>query len=265
MVTHGRSDKPGTFIELGKSLREADRDSQVLLLDWSSASAPSSGRDLSEGRWFTAIGQKLGDLLIKPQPGGAARFTGEELNFAGHSWGTYVNYEVAKNVPYEVANTRLGVNRMVALDPALAALNYDVLPVDFSSVSAYSMGFWSSVYGNASRAATATDSFNIDVDDGNSGVVLTKGAIKHHAAAHEYFRDLLPSQDLVGLSIRGALLNKQAVLWDMNPSIFLNYVDAQGNVHAKISANPVAGFEALITIKKSGAKWKPTRFYFSAP
>ena len=80
----------------------------------------------------------------------------KNINFIGHSLGSYVSWEAAKALN--------GVDRIVALDPANslgAAGSYDVKSVKFSDYTNYSWAFKSSPLGDSEKANTADESFEI--------------------------------------------------------------------------------------------------------
>lgn len=261
ITTHGRSDEPGrgvdgpgTFFKIAKALARRDPAAQQALLDWTTAAAPKSFIDISEGRWFPKIGDALGERLTD-----AARFTGAQISVVGHSWGAYVNYEIA----HSLAGPQMAgmVNRCIVLDPAFIAENYTVTDADFSADAAYSFALSTSTFGNETVAQTANDAFKIDV---NADDVL-----QEHNAAHYFFQDLLDQSDRISTEFRNAVLNNGNALWERNPGAqghsYDRKINAAGNVvpHAPVSAEQ--DYEGTLGIRNIDGHWLPSRLLFTAP
>jgi hypothetical protein len=262
ITTHGRSDEPGsrgegpgTFFQIAKALERRDPAAQQALLDWTTAAAPQAAFDLSEGRWFSKIGVALGERLAA-----GGRFGGAQLGAVGHSWGAYVNYEIARAIA--AAFSAGGMNRLIALDPALVADNYDVTTADFGVAAAYSFACSTSIFGNESVAQTADDAFKIDLPE-------TSDPFLEHNAAHFLFRDLLDQADAISTALRGAVLNGGSALWQRNPGASgLGYdrkLNAAGQQVAITPAEAVQDYEGTLVIRNLGGRWVPSRLRFAAP
>ncbi len=153
VVIHGKNDNPTTFMPLATNLDGLANGAQVLLVDWSAAAKGKSWPviawateklDLTSTRWIVPAANKLAPLL---QHIGAV---GSHLDIVGHSWGTYMEYEIGK---------RVGIRRLVALDPAMTGLGYEETAVNFGAVAqvsyAFHSGFW---FGNPLIPLTADQS-----------------------------------------------------------------------------------------------------------
>jgi len=93
----------------------------VVSVDWAGGAASAGFLDtLSNGLYFINLGKNLSGFL-KSQ-GFISR---ENVNWVGHSWGTLIGFETARNFG--------GVDRFIALDPATAAGFYNDRLVDFSN------------------------------------------------------------------------------------------------------------------------------------
>ncbi len=260
IVSHGRSDDPGTFLGIGKALRIAHPGSQVYLLDWRTASAIPTiyGVDygnLTNGRWFVKIGNALGGCLAG-EGTGFGRFNGGEMNYVGHSWGTYICYEVAK----AMQDRALGdAARFVALDPAKEGLNYADSAVDFSTVSDYSMGFQSSDLGNEERVADCDDGFQINANTGITDVLK----VKQHRVAHLAFLSLLKSNDPIGNLLKPRLFNNSVRAWKENPPNFHTVTHFKTGTRTTTFVGLVDDrFEG--SFDTSGSDWHFANFYYEA-
>jgi len=121
---------------------------QVITVNWMEA---ANSITLSGADWTTAIGAWVGNQLK------AAGFTGNNVNLAGYSWGSYVSYFVGQNFGE--------VQSIVALDAAadgIATNRLQSSQIDFRSISKMSWAFESSPAGSNARALSADYSFTID-------------------------------------------------------------------------------------------------------
>lgn len=152
IVVHGNannSDTP-TIKNLAESLKSNDPNTQVLLLDWGSAA------NYDNGSWNANLDKSTD--WIQPVADTATTLINNlglstwNLNFVGHSLGTYVSWEIA--------NRMGGINRLVALDPAADFPGwYDTNNINFSQPSDWSWAFYGSALGSPTRANTADESF----------------------------------------------------------------------------------------------------------
>lgn len=262
IVTHGRTDSWTTFQKIGAALARpagtlpGNLDAQVLYLDWMSAAAADGifgGVSLRNGYWFPTIGTKVGAMLSGYDDGGK-RFAGSDLRTAGHSWGTYVNYEIAKQLA--------PVAKLVALDPARNATNYAPETVSFRDVSSYSLGFWSSQFGSADATGTSTDAFEMEVSGSGSTLV-------RHRAAHLAFHTMLKSNDSISTAIRNVLFNEADPIWlrprDSQPlDKRLHYRNTTLQNGSPFSFTP-DGFEGSMSVQPVNGVWRAWEMFFHAP
>lgn len=122
---------------------------QVLTADWMECSFGQIW-DLSNTRWVPTVGETFVNML-KPIIGT------KNLSLLGHSWGTYVSYEMSKQL---WSKLKKKVDVMYMIDPAQMGWNYNYNDVDFRKYSNKSMAFLtSSLEGNAELAKRASHSF----------------------------------------------------------------------------------------------------------
>jgi hypothetical protein len=259
ITTHGRNDAPGTredgpgtFLRLAKALASRDPAAQQALLDWTTAAAPKSTLDLGGGRWFPKIGTALGERLAGPD---APRFAGAQLSLVGHSWGSYVNHEIAQSVR-EIFKAGK-VSRCVALDPALTADNYDVGATNLSTNAEYSFALYSSAFGNRSVAQTAHDSFNVDVQ----GVA---SVFEEHNAAHQLFGEVFTRTDRISTALRAAVLDRVKNAWERDPLFYDTRMSRQGAVGLLPPFPADQDFEGLLEITPTLEGWKPVSLIFDS-
>ncbi len=156
VVIHGWLGSPDDVHPLAKAIAAANPRLQVLELDWSQVAADANAVNVvfdvpDVGAWAAA---KLASWGI----------AGANINLVGHSYGGYMTDQIARNV-------NGGVNRIVALDPATAALGgIDFSGTDYKAHSRYSISFIGSDYGTVSAADTADEMINVDVGKRSSFV-----------------------------------------------------------------------------------------------
>jgi len=164
VVVHGRGDSPDSdkMIELAQSLR--GKGYQVATLDWSAGAAENSflRGELHGTTWVESTGSWAADQLR------SVGFTGDKIFAAGHSWGSFVVYEIGNVYKNGVLNQNnangFGIQGIVALDSAinpLPANTYDETKVNFGSVSKVSWALRSSTFGSQGRANTAKANFEV--------------------------------------------------------------------------------------------------------
>lgn len=160
---HGRADttlqpaageSEGNMRPLGRALAQApgSKVGQVLLLDWSRM-ADASGLSLSEAAFTPAVGYRASEVLA------GAGIPGSKTCVVGHSWGTFVAFEMGKTSK---------LKRLIALDPATAGHGgYDDSQVKFSTVAGKSWSFVAAygAFGHEGKAGTAHESFVLYDDD----------------------------------------------------------------------------------------------------
>lgn len=264
IVSHGRRDQPGTFLPIGTALSRADPGAQVYLLDWRTAAAvPVIGSDdyesLANGRWFVKIGQALAARL-SGEGMGIGRFSGSELSYVGHSWGSYICYEIAKSM--KDARGLGPASRFVALDPAKGALYYGAGAVNFSSVSFYSMGFQSSVLGNEERVADCNDGFYI-----RTPLSTINKPTVNHSIAHYAFYSLLMQEDNISGLIKPLLFSGASPEWAKNPDGFDTLTNYRTGIAQATGTSEDSRFEGafdVVQVSGSPKKWYFKNFYYLA-
>jgi len=162
VVVHGRvnTEESSQIAELTMNLKNLGV--QVVTLDWGQGAKDNLLPFTLEGsKWIEKVGAWGANQLL------ANGFTGENINGIGHSWGSYVSYEIGAHIPG-------GIKTLVALDPAsdnhgIGGGQYKGFSdpdFKFSSVAANSYGFHSSFYGSGAKAKTAEYSFDIIAPEG---------------------------------------------------------------------------------------------------
>ncbi len=142
---------PGRAIALSKLAGAVDKNSktdQVLLLDWSDAASTANVFDAASRA--PAVAQWAADKLK------SWGFASSRINIIGHSLGALVGDMLASKLSG-------GVNRMAMLDPATDIPGTFFSGVNFAAHSQYSLGFVGSNYATPAAAATADESFEVNV------------------------------------------------------------------------------------------------------
>ena len=259
ITTHGRAsapgartDGPGTFFQIAKSLARRDPAAQQYLVDWTTAAAPKSAFDLSAGRWFRKTGEALAERLF-------GRFTGEDVSLLGHSWGAYVNFELAHafSGPFGAGPVR----RQVALDPALTAEHYSVGTVDLSADAETSFALSTSIFGNELVVQTAHDSFRADVRG-------TDDPFIEHNVAFLAFQEILDSSTSVSAELRRGVFRGANARWERNPSQRERGYDRKLKANGRtVTLSPPVpadqGYEGAAVFQLRGAKWQALSMTFA--
>jgi len=150
VLIHGW-EAPGRPIALTRLADSVDRNSksdQVLILDWSDAASTTNVFDAA--MWAPAVAQWATDKLK------SWGISSSKINLMGHSLGGLVADQMSSRI-------NGGVNKIVALDPATDIPGTSFSGVDFSADSRYSLAFVGSNYATPSAAATADESFQMNV------------------------------------------------------------------------------------------------------
>lgn len=166
VVIHGRGDgafKPeSTILPLAKAIVEnAGGDGipfQVLMLDWSQSAGDNFSEDfgLRGALWIPNVARWAARTLD------AIGIHGSQLNLIGHSWGTFVAFEISEQIARFSTLAPQPVNTLVALDPAADAWGgYRASRVDYKKYTKWSWAFEGSLYGSKTRASTALESFEV--------------------------------------------------------------------------------------------------------
>lgn len=184
LVIHGRDDSSASFIGLASAIDGYQSGDQVLVLNWSEGANDNHWQQLGldGSEWIPYVADWTSGVLGRIGLNGTSEF------LVGHSWGTFLSYEIGSRVTG-------GVKGLVALDPALAGVGFPDSAVNFRSVSAWSWAFYGDdVYGSARKSGTANESFVLQYDGGGlplRGLPLTSDALAAHRAPVHLFESLV--------------------------------------------------------------------------
>ena len=171
VVVHGKDSSENADImkQLARSLaaHAEAKEFQVVTIDWSEAA--KDGVFIQDAPWAVGVGQWAAHQLT------AAGFDPANINVAGWSHGSYVAFELGKELQRATGVT---LNALVALDAARNIplfSGYDHSPVDFAGVSHHALAIDSSIVAGAnSLAATADIAFQIRTPGSINLNTLTK-------------------------------------------------------------------------------------------
>lgn len=146
VLVHGLDSNPSIFRLASGLVSALSSTGTPLAVDWSTAATNATSVP-----WISQVGQKIGQMLKNTYG-----ITGSKLGVIGHSWGTYVGYEIGRGIG---GNSAIG--KLVAIDPGRVAPGYSGFSsVDFRTYSTWSWGFYArDLFGNADKAATADEAF----------------------------------------------------------------------------------------------------------
>ena len=228
IVVHGwNSDSSDNGIrEMAKALVQSRPKDQVLTLDWGSISRSGLLDPWGAAEGIVPTGSWAAAALTRDG------FFGHQINLVGHSFGSYIANEIAKNFPSKI-------NSIVALDPAANAVSSQYDPVsngnvNFSRNTDWSWAFHSSSLGNEYTPVTASEAFIFD-----SGL-LPKGA---HSLPLKAFAQMImnPQDSLNFLFSIDNLLDKTYGPWVSDKKSSFFFFD-----------DVVPGYEAVISIPGGG-------------
>ncbi len=151
----GAPGRPIALSRLAGAVDKTSRTDQVLLLDWSDASTTSNVFDAA--MWAPIAAQFAADKLR------SWGIPSSKINIMGHSLGGLVGDQLAQKISG-------GVNRFVALDPATDIPGTFFSGANFAARSRYSLAFIGSDYGTPAAAATADETFIMNVGPKNSPI-----------------------------------------------------------------------------------------------
>lgn len=260
VVIHGRIDNQDSFVDsqvetspqrLASALAAYNEGDQVLTLDWRRGASDNSSSALGtwglEGnRWIKGVAA-WATASIR-----ALNLSPDQINLVGHSWGSYVAYEIAKSLK---SSTSDNVRSIVALDPANNASGpfvngggYNASKVDFAKYSDRAWSFYGNGwFGYRKTAETADESFVIAPYTGASSTLSVKGNLARHRAPVTLFTEIIkrntpqPAHTWHSWFNLGRLLMNRAGPW------FLNQYDGSGT---RTLAN--GKFEGVIQAKFEG-------------
>jgi pimeloyl-ACP methyl ester carboxylesterase len=158
VVAHGWTNDLTTTRRLAAAIDRVSGKDQVLILDWSGASA---GTDVvNAARRMPTVAQWAARTLAR------RGVTSANINLVGHSLGGYMADQISRL-------TAGGVNRIVALDPATPETAG--IDPDFADHSRFSLAFIGSSFGSKPAALTADETVRLNVGDFNS--ITSHGAV----------------------------------------------------------------------------------------
>ncbi len=198
VVIHGMNNSPKTdsITKLSKAIDDYKTDDQVLVLDWSKEAFSDSKlwtpwgqvpNPYFGGSWISTVATWLKQKLVDEW-----KISSDNINFAGHSLGSYLAWDTAKKIG--------GVNKLIALDPATTTNGgYQEGNVNFSDYSKWAWAFYGSALGNPNRANTAEESFQFsfpslgfnEIDKHGAVVTAFADTIKQNQKQPGYFTSLL--------------------------------------------------------------------------
>jgi surface antigen/pimeloyl-ACP methyl ester carboxylesterase len=228
IVIHGLGHSPSNLQDQDLQQQLKSSGFQVLEVDWSSITKRPPYLTLSTSSAIPFVGQFVGETMRN------SGVSTSNINFIGHSFGSYVSWEAAKELN--------GVNKLVALDPANAfgtIGSYDIGTVDFSGYTNYSWAFKSSWQGNSETANTADESFE---------VTYSQTPENYHNDVIGFFASLI-RRNREGLS---GNVSKNLELDDMN-------------INSTPPWRKSIGAEGTIEISKEGDekyKWTPSKMNY---
>lgn len=180
VVIHGMNSSPNgdNIKELSDAIGDYKKDKnadQVLVLDWSQAAYSDSKLSIPGlgvipnpnfgASWISTVADWTKKKLVDEW-----KISPDNINFAGHSLGSYLAWETAKNIG--------GVNNLIALDPATTTNGgYQEGKVNFSDYSKWAWAFYGSAAGNFDRAYTAEESFKFNFPSLGANEVGKHGAV----------------------------------------------------------------------------------------
>ncbi len=277
VVAHGRenSENSSQIAELTRNLQLTG--TQVVTLDWSAGASdndiPLVG--LEGSKWIESVGSWAARQLQSMQ------ISGSNVNGVGHSWGSYVVYEMGAHLPG-------GIKTLVALDPAadtpvLGGGKYKGFADEsfsFSNVAESSYAFHSSNFGNRKYALSAEYAFDVVVPENYEDGSLDATAIdqllsqrylsslgletldelsdayREHGFAVSLFSELLQRQRLVAGDVTAKLFSLQNLQSDV-----AEFLKRDGNYEGTFYVDPNVSTNELGS-EAGQSIWKAKTFGF---
>jgi pimeloyl-ACP methyl ester carboxylesterase len=184
---------PKSLKALAERVAKEHPNDRVLMLDWTEASINNKNNSLKD-----APGNQTAATWIQPIAKAAVEqlksigITGKDLNLIGHSLGSILSAEIGQEYKKNQGVGGKGVNSIVALEPPATTVltgyiingeNGNKHPTPFRDAAQYSISFYAqaggfsgqgaSVAANPDLAATANNSFLINLPVVNPGAILT--------------------------------------------------------------------------------------------
>ena len=168
----------------------------------------------------------------------------------GHSWGTWLSYEMATRVAG-------GVQGIVALDPAAdASFEYDASDVDFGDVAQASWAFHGGgLFGSPTRAATADESFTTTYSASRP-----IGDLARHSMPVDIFTDLVRESNSARPSERARLFSLDRLVADQAGSWREDVYNSAGS--------PIGlwrTFEGVFELDYQAGDWQTSLLRYTTP
>lgn len=228
VLIHGWNGQPADLANLSTAIDGYTKKDQVLALDWSSAAAEPTAFQASA--WVTPAAQFAAKALSR---WGIAT---DRIHLAGHSLGGWIANDLAELVPG-------GVNRIIAMDPATDLPGIFISGVNYAANSRYSTAFMGSSYGTEEAAATAHQTFKVNVGPWDSII------------SHMFVPTLVASIFAANNTSAPDSISSLFAIDKLNPSVVQLW---KTNAYAK-------GYEGTIVGRQNGLDWLPqTLNYISA-
>lgn len=181
VVVHGRTDKEDSE-QISELARTLGKTGQVITLDWRKMAADNVLPFSLDGSiWIDNVATWATNQLK------AMRFSGDQINLAGHSWGSYVINSIAMKFGH--------VNTIVAMDSAADGYvanflgnKYQIETIDFARYSNHSLAIYSSSFGSEKLAKTANKNITLTYPANYEGNPrpFTLAQMTHDAIADAY-------------------------------------------------------------------------------
>lgn len=247
LVIHGRVSNSEAFRALASALRNTTGQ-QVLLLDWAQGAEDNTADHLlgldgiAGAEWIPYVADWASTYLA------SIGIRGQQLNLAGHSWGSYVAARIA--APERSGN----VNAIVAMDPARAGIGFNGAgdredQINFGRLARMSWAFYGNgSFGNSAIAATATESFTVTSDDFSNNTWNPKTvALRRHIAPHHLFLQIVTRPyALAGTMTLSRLLNGRR-----HPNFTVDAFSAETSVSERwLGSGPLA-YEGRFAVRRT--------------
>ena len=246
VVAHGRASRSASFTPLAAEIAEYEEGDQVLTLDWSDGAGDNwpSLVGMDGAGWIPGVADWAAGVLH-----GIGLQT-EDLFFVGHSWGTWLSYEMATRVAG-------GVQGIVALDPAAdASFEYDASDVDFGDVAQASWAFHGGgLFGSPTRAATADESFTTTYSASRP-----IGDLARHSMPVDIFTDLVRESNSARPSERARLFSLDRLVADQAGSWREDVYNSAGS--------PIGlwrTFEGVFELDYQAGDWQTSLLRYTTP
>lgn len=262
VIVHGMnsSDKDSIMEELAKSLYNYSKNEsiQVVTINWEEA-AKWGSIPTQDAPWAVAVGQWGARQLV------AAGFPAEKINLGGWSHGSYVAFEMAKEIQ-RMAGSQ--INALVALDAANNIpfiSGYDHNLVNFSSVSQQALAIDSSIIaGSDTLAKTADISFSINSIELNP-------SIRHKLAVTAFTEILNHERDTSGgfsqyFSLQKLMngVNTDEISLDVFDGVFEGIIDVGVDEVMESDGTYYKATPNVLRIRKKGSNVDELIYFHSA-